>query len=53
MSPKGGKKALTKWVGIRMSDELGKKLGELAKRDRRALADYCRIVLEDHAAKHK
>lgn len=36
-------------IMIRLPKALRKALQALADKDRRALADYCRLVLEDHA----
>lgn len=38
-------------IGVRMSSEMRDKLKKLADTDKRALADYIRIVLEQHVAR--
>lgn len=38
-----------KFLGIRIDEALELELKKRAKAERRPLADYCRIVLEDHA----
>jgi len=40
----------TKQVNLRISAGLLRKLTELAKADQRKLADYARLVLEQHVA---
>ena len=51
MSPRNN--PFTMSVLIRMHKELHSALQKVAERDRRTLADYCRIVLEDHVKRKK
>ena len=54
MSPTGREKVFDVHIMIRMPSELRKGLQASADKDRRKLADFCRLVLEDHAKRrHK
>jgi predicted DNA-binding protein len=43
----------TKRLYLRISPELRQALEELAKKNRRQLSDYVRLLLEDHVTKEK
>ena len=49
MSPTGREKKYDDLIMIRMTSELRKRLEQLAADDRRTLAEYCRLILEDYA----
>ena len=51
--PTGGSKVLDKSIMIRMPMDLWAALQKLAEKDRRAVSDYCRLVLEAHAKPDK
>ena len=46
-------KSKTFHLGIRINEEMKKKLDKLASKNRRKTSDYCRIVLEDHIKEKK
>jgi hypothetical protein len=47
MSPTGGKSKLTAPYVLRMTPKLKADLTALAKKDRRGLGEYIRVILED------
>ncbi len=51
MSPR--ENPFDKSILIRMHSDLHKGLQKAADRDRRTLADFCRVVFEDHVAKKR
>ncbi len=51
MSPR--ENPFDKSVLIRMHSDLHMALKKAAERERRTLADFCRIVLEDHVGKKR
>jgi predicted DNA-binding protein len=53
MPAKIGDKPMSATVLIRMSGELKVDLKKLSAENRRKLAEYCRLVLEDHVKTKK